>query len=90
MALLCAGYKLITWLYYLRIRHLLANQPLDRFKKKLGHHCKYKPMLSGLKRYKWMNVWIIVKADFDDAGKLSNSNKISFRPMNIISEIVFE
>lgn len=63
-------YKLFTFLLFQRLKNKLRDSDIDVFKKMLGEKYKYRTLTNGLLRCKWSNPILIVKANFDEEGKL--------------------
>ena len=82
-------YKLVTFLYYLRLKKDLNNANLDFFIQQLGNNYQYKHLTNGSLRYKWDKRWVIIRANFDENGNYLKPivNKKSF--IKILSEFTF-
>ena len=71
--MLFAFYKILTSFYYLSMEKKLKHADLPGFKKLLGSHFQYKSSLNGIRRCKWTNNFIVVKASFDEEGNLTTN-----------------
>lgn len=82
-------YKLVTFLYYLRLKKYLNNANLDFFIQQLGNKYQYKHLANGSLRYKWDKRWIIIRANFDENGNYVNPNVNNSNFIKILSEFTF-
>ena len=82
-------YKLVTYLYYLRLKKDLNNANLDFFIQQLGNKYQYKHLTNGSFRYKWAKRWIIIRANFDENGNFVKTDMASFNFIKILSEFTF-
>ena len=63
-------YKVVSFLYVLKLKNLLKNGDFNRFVHVLGENHQYRPRFNGLVRYKWSKGLVVIKANFDEAGQL--------------------
>lgn len=83
------AYKIIAYIYYLRLRNRLNGGNIICFQEVLGNKFRYRPVHSGVVRYKWKKALIVVKADFDNLGNLRHTGKVPFRIFKLRSEMLF-
>ena len=74
ISIVCLLYKILTSIYYLWVQKELKHADLLGFKKLLGTEFEYKSILNGTRRCRWTNIFIVVKASFDEDGKLTTSH----------------
>ena len=70
IVIICVIYAVITFILFLRFKVILRNADLKTFKNVLGTNYQYREHHSGWVKYKWQIMFMIVKASFDQKGKL--------------------
>ncbi len=86
VSLISLFYKGVTIAYYYYLRRKLKNATLDNFKAILGTKYQYRLIHTKATRYKWYKGWVIIRATFDDTGKLVSEDKPEFNLIKPISE----
>ena len=66
-------YKSVSYLVYVFLKERLANRDLEEFERVLGKKYKYKPLMNGVNRCKWIKGFVIIKASFDMNNQLIRS-----------------
>ncbi len=89
LLLFWCSYKLITFLIFQRLKSKLKGADIRVFIRFFGKKYQYRMLNNGLLRCKWSNGWLIVKANFDEEGKLICNEIISFKFFRLKSEILF-
>ncbi len=83
-------YKVFTFIHFRRLKNILNGTDIDAFKKMLGNKYQYKTLSNGLLRCKWSNWLIIVKANFNEEGKLICRRIKPYNIFRLKSEILFK
>ena len=91
LSLLLVGviYKGLSFLYFQRLKHKLKDGDIDTFKKLLGQNYQYRDLYNGLTRCKWFKGWLVIKANFNEEGKLICSRIIPYNFLRLRSEMLF-
>ncbi|MCU0374363.1 MAG: hypothetical protein MUF24_03555 [Chitinophagaceae bacterium] len=81
------GYRVFATIYYFRVlKGGLVQQNLEEFKQTLGVGYQFRYTADGIRRYKWRKGWYIIRASFDEAGRLINSHKNEVNLLRIVAE----
>jgi hypothetical protein len=84
-----ALYKAFTFLLSLTLKAKLKRGDLNTFRKVLGENYQRRILINGLTRYKWSSLWMTIKADFDENGKLIYSKIMPIYLLSLKSQLFF-